>query len=193
MSSQALAFNLQQLTETFNAHRQFLKEAHAYPLTSFPGHTQEGLLGQLLRKKLEPGVEDWIEEYTTKGVDGQQRVNGAPSEGLSRNELRELWNSAAPTSQGIVGPMLEEDGEFGDDFTIAEREEGVENVITGLRRKLDGESDDEDDEDGDEKMEDVIPSAKVAAEEEGGVDTSLPPLPLDSVLRFMTTGARPPG
>lgn len=132
-------------------------------------------------------MEKWIEEHTDKTTP----TNG--TRGLKDEELRELWNWAAPTSQGIVGPMLEEDGAFGDDFTIKEREDGVENVVTGLKRKLDGESDEEDedeDEEGDEKMEDSMPAA--AEEVEAGVDPSLPPIPLESLLRFTVTGALPP-
>ena len=181
--------------ETFNGHRQFLREAHAYPLTNFPGHTQENLLGQLLRKKLEPRVEDWIEEYAAKD-EGAHQINGdkPAAGGLSREQLKELWSWAGETSNGIVRPMLEDEGAFQDDFTIAEREGGVENVVTGLRRKLDGDSEDEDDEDDEEgdKMEDVMSSAKaVGEEEEEGVDPDLTPVPLDSMLRFTTTGALP--
>ena len=175
--------------DTFNGHRQFLQEAHAYPLTNFPGHTQENLLGQLLRKKLEPGVEDWVDVHTTK-------VDDAPVNGLGRDEMKELWNWAAPASAGIVGPMLEEGGEFEDDFTIAEREAGVETVVTGLERRLDGDEeedegdeDDEYDEEGD-KMEDVMPSVK-KDDGEKGIDPTLPAMPVDSVLRFTTTGVIP--
>jgi mediator of RNA polymerase II transcription subunit 8, fungi type len=149
----------------------------------------------LLRKKVEPGVERWIEEHTT------QTTNHEPgSRDLENAELRKLWAGAAPMSQGIVGPMLEEDGAFGDDFTIAEREGGVENVVTGLKRKLDGgdsESDDDDydfDDEGDEKMKDEDSKSKIAGDVEGkeeGIDTDLPPIPLESLLRFMTTGAVP--
>ena len=182
--------------EAFNGHRQFLREAHAYPLTNFPGHTQENLLGQLLRKKLEPGVENWIEEYTIgrHDRDGEQQVNGVEAnEGLSDREMRELWSWASTTSQGIVAPMLEEDGAFADDYTIAEREAGVENVMTGLKRKLDGESDeeDEDDEGNDEKMADTMPGTAKVAGDEAGVNASLPPMPLEAVLKFTTTGILP--
>lgn len=184
-SAQALSFNLQQLLETFNQHGPLLRQAHAYPLPNYPGHIYEGLLTQLLRKKLEPRVEKWIEEHTNTAS-----TNG--SKGLKDAEMRDLWKWAGPTSQGIVGPMLEEDGAFGDDFTIAEREGGLDNVVTGLKRKLDGESDDEDDEDDEEneKMEDSMPAAGGATEE--GIDPSLPPIPLESLLRFTATGALPP-
>ncbi len=189
-SAAALSFNLNQLNETFTTHALLLRQAHAYPLPNFPGHTQEALLGQLLRKKMEPGVERWVEEHTITAA------NGHSGDAIKDSEWRDLWSWAAPTSQGIVGPMLEEDGAFGDDFTIAERKAGVEGVVTGLKRKLDGESDseeddeDENDEGGGEKMEDVMPSNGVKGEE--GVDPSLPPLSLESILRFTTTGERPP-
>ncbi|KAK3722925.1 mediator of RNA polymerase II transcription subunit 8 [Vermiconidia calcicola] len=216
-SAQALSFNLQQLMDTFNAHRQFLKEAHAYPLTNFPGHTQEGLLGQLLRKKLDPGVENWIEEHATgkqhKDDAGAQMNGGVDHGRLSDAELRELWNWAGPTSDGIVRPMLEDDGEFQDDFTIAEREAGVEIVVTGLKRKLGGASEDasedEDEDDEGDEMEDVMPSGSGSGpggmrlpwempsgdgtgnpENDAG-DTSLPPMPLESLLKFATAGVVP--
>lgn len=185
-TAQVLSFNLAQLSETFSTHSQFLKEAHAFPLPNFPGHTQEALLQQLLRKKLEPRGEEWIDTYSKDA-----------GEGLKTQELKELWGWAGKTSNGIVGPMLDEEGAFQDDFTIAEKEEGIENVVTGLRRKM-WESDDEDeDEDGDDdKMEDVMPSSNGKDKEdaaEEGFDTSLPPLPLESVLRLVTTGRLPNG
>ncbi|KAK3715177.1 mediator of RNA polymerase II transcription subunit 8 [Vermiconidia calcicola] len=217
-SAQALSFNLQQLMDTFNAHRQFLKEAHAYPLTNFPGHTHEGLLGQLLRKKLDPGVENWIEEHTTgkqrkDDESAQANGNAGGHGGLSDAEMRELWKWAGPTSDGIVRPMLEDDGEFQDDFTIAEREAGVENVVTGLKRKLGGESEDasedEDEDEEEDEMEDVMPSGGGSGpggmrlpwempvsngpgnpEDEAG-DASLPPMPLESLLKFATAGVVP--
>jgi mediator of RNA polymerase II transcription subunit 8 len=159
---------------------------HVYPLPAFPGHTQEALLQQLLRKKLEPGVEKWVEDHTTATTsNGDNAINNG--------EWRDLWSEAASMSQGVVGPMLEEDGAFGEDFTIAETEAGVENVVTGLRRKMwESDSEDEDDEGEIEgsKMEDVMPTEEVKMEE--GVDPTLPPLSLEAILKFTATGERPP-
>jgi mediator of RNA polymerase II transcription subunit 8 len=94
--------------------------------------------------------------------------------------------------------MMEEDGALYDDYTIAEREGGVEKVFTGLKRNLDRDSEDDDEDEADgaegESMEDVQPSAGVLAkEEEDGIDPSRPPMPLESVLRFMSTGLLPSG
>ena len=180
----SLSFALSQLNETMALNADVLKEAHVYPLPGFPGHKEGDTLMALLRKKLDTKPEEWIEEFTTdfKGdvVDGQ---------GLERSEMNELWGWASSCSQGIVGPMLENE-DFGDDFTMAEREAGVENLRTGLRRKLwEDESGDEDDE-GDKMEEDVMPG-KDAVEREEGVDPERKPVPLDAVLRFATTGVMP--
>lgn len=77
-------------------------------------------------------------------------------DGAKRFEAQmELWNWA-----GRAANELARQHEWGGDFTLAEREAGVENVVTGLRRKLvetdseDGGSSEGDDE-NDVKMEDV--------------------------------------
>ena len=144
----------------------------------------------LLRKKLEPEVEGWVEGYTTKFEDGDGGAGGGSAKDAGV-DLKQLWNWAGPTSFGIVSPMMEES--FDDDYTIKERADGVEKVVTGLKRKLDGDDSDEEAEDGeaDAKMEDVMPSAKKDEEQEKGVDTSLPAVPIDGVLRFMSTGVMP--
>jgi mediator of RNA polymerase II transcription subunit 8 len=152
------------------------------------------MLGQLLRKKLDPSVEDWIRENTTRTQAGSQ-VNGAESHdgGLRNEDLRELWSWAATTSNSIVTPLYE-DGTLDDTFTIAEREAGVENVVTGLNRNLDRDSEEDEDDDEEleeDKMEDVMPNVDAADKQEEGIDPSLPPMPLDSVLRFITTGTVP--
>ncbi|KAI7140958.1 hypothetical protein KC352_g29486, partial [Hortaea werneckii] len=97
---------------------------------------------------------------------------------------------------GIAREMLENDA-FGSLFTMAEQEDGIENVKTGLRRKLfEDDSDEEEDDDGEEKgdmkMDEDRPPEKLAPPPEPGVDPSLPPMRLETVLRFITTGALPP-
>lgn len=194
-SAQALSFNLTQLAETFNANRQFFKEAHAYPLNTFPGNTHEGLLQQLLRKKLEPASEAWIDEHTKDKRYENRETNGvsaAQGDTLSEESLKDLWSWAASASAGIVRPMLEDDI-FEDDFTIAERENGIEHVVTGLKRKL-GEEDDEDenDENEDESMADAsMLSQDVQDFAKVGIDADASALPIETVLKFMVTGIGP--
>ena len=107
---------------------------------------------------------------------------------MSNDDLAELWNWAGPAESQVLRQMLE-DGDFEDDFTTAEREAGIETVATGLRRKLDGGSSDDDEDDdiegkvntpeSDEMQVDPVPPA---------VDLSRPVLPLENVLRFLSTG-----
>jgi mediator of RNA polymerase II transcription subunit 8, fungi type len=153
------------------------------------------MLSLLLRKKLEPGAEDWIYEHTTKRqIEQQANGTSKPDHGLKDNELRDLWSWASETSLDIVLPMSEDGGPMSDSYTIAEREAGVENVVTGLRRDLDRDSEEDDDEEDDDidenGMEDIVPGGQ-SMENEEGIDPSLPPMPLENVLRFMTTGALP--
>lgn len=181
----SLAFALSQLNDTMTRpeYSKVLKSAHVYPLPTFPGHKEGATLMTLLRKKLDTAPEEWIEEFT-------EGFKGDGGEGLEREEMDELWNWAGGCSGGIVGPMLEND-DFGDDFTLAEREAGVKSVRTGLRRKLwEEESGDEEEDEGERMEEDVMP-VKEAVEREEGVDPLRKPLPLDTVLRFATTGLMP--
>ena len=180
----------------FEANAQLLKEAHAYPTSSFPGHAHEYMLSQLLRKKLEPGAEDWIYEHTTKRQ-AEQKANGVGKHdhAMTDDDLRELWSWASETSRAIVFPMVDDGGAMSDNYTIAEREAGVENVATGLKgdlyRDCEDDEDDEDDDMDENDMEDIVPSGQSARSDEEEFDPSLPPMPLENVLRFMTTGALP--
>ena len=146
----------------------------AYPLPNFPGAAEEALLVQLLRRKLEVGVEDWVREG---------RDEGARAEG--QLALEELWAWAGPAAneEARARDWVEEE------FTKEERDGGIENVQTGLRRRLgeESESEDENDEDGEgmggePKVEEG--AQKAAAEAVKG-------LSMDEVLRFMSVGSMP--
>ena len=103
-------------------------------------------MGQLLRKKLEPQVEKWVEE----GRVASARVDEAAT--LEENEEL-LWSWAQEWIGMRVAKYAME--EAGDNYTVEERENGIENVNTGLRRTFD-EDDSEEEEDGEnEEMEDV--------------------------------------
>lgn len=156
-----------------------------FPLETYPGKTQEGLLGQLLRKKLEPEVEDWVAQ-------GRHAAEEAGMGDEDRKEkMEELWSWA-----GMAANELARGHEWGGEFTREEKEKGVENVQTGLMRRRRGgvgelgeeeeeeEEEEEDDDDDEEeeaeedKMEivqmqtDVIEGAAAAAE--GGNELKIP-------------------
>ncbi|KJX99688.1 RNA polymerase II mediator complex component Med8 like protein [Zymoseptoria brevis] len=200
-AASSLGSNLQNLAATLSSQRQLFSSEHAYPLPDFPGHTQEGLLQQLLRKKLDPKAEAWISE----SLEGDKKTqNGTAEEQatLSSEDTMALW-SWAGNAIGEMRTEMEDSGSFRDDYTLAERQAGISSVITGIKRKLgrdmdsEEEDDDEDDEDGnmdtkDEEMKDgheADASASQGASLEGFNPTA-PPIPLDTLLRF-ATGSNP--
>jgi mediator of RNA polymerase II transcription subunit 8 len=80
-----------------NTHAPLLSSLIAYPLPTFPGREQPSILHALLRKKLEPVVEEWIEEGRVEGVravggDGDGDLGGG-EDGVGRGVL-ELWGWA---------------------------------------------------------------------------------------------------
>jgi mediator of RNA polymerase II transcription subunit 8, fungi type len=91
---------------------------------------------------MEPQVETWVAEGRAIGDNAASTT--------SHDE--ELWTWAT----GWIGDRVAKYAleEAGDNYTVEEREGGIENVNTGLRRKLE-EDESSDDEDEDEEMEDV--------------------------------------
>ncbi|KAF2857734.1 hypothetical protein K470DRAFT_222752 [Piedraia hortae CBS 480.64] len=152
-------------------YRPFFTAAHAYPLPTFPGHEKEAVLGMVMRKKLEPRVEEWVDTYgRLRGEEGGDGTEGA---GLPMGEARELWSWAG-------GKVRELATEFADaleeNFTIKEMEDGVENVRTGIRRNL-----------AREEFEDVEEEVEVEEDEKKG--KRVPELSVEQMLRFMQTGS----
>ncbi|KAK1455412.1 RNA polymerase II mediator complex component Med8 [Colletotrichum melonis] len=178
--SQILLRNLQSLLETLTENTHVFQHLHVFPDVSYPGRVHENILLQLLRKKLEPGVEEWVERgrETTRelrgganaapppslsdgssvGIGGGPGIAGGPvgaGNGGGEAQLEAVWRDVrAWTVERVQKYVLEE---AGDVYTEDERRMGVENVRTGLRRGL--EEDDEDDDDEDEEEE---------SDEEGG-------------------------
>ncbi|KAF2148819.1 hypothetical protein K461DRAFT_315792 [Myriangium duriaei CBS 260.36] len=204
-SANLLSHNLQSLHATLSAAQPLLTAAHAYPLPSFPGRTQEHSLVMLMRKKLQPPVEDWIEDGARRGTQLQgteaaKQVNGTTNgtpKTLSYQDLEELWNWAGPEGNRIAREIGDE--AFADVFTLAEQEDGIENVVTGLRRKF-WESDDEDEEEGgagkEGSMDVDAPDTRpelVKRMDRAGIDETKAMLPLEMILKFTNTGTLPPG
>ena len=173
-----------------------------YPLPEFPGRTQENLLGQLLRKKLEPDVEDWVAE-------GLRTANNAlgtgSSTGLKEQDMQDLWGWAGMAANEQARKHI-----WGGNYTIEEKEMGIENVVTGLRRKLkanpEDSSDDDENEESDEAMKDDsddegLDIVGVHRTDTGdGVEIDLrqhkiyetsTALPMNDIFRFMMTGKEP--
>ena len=175
-----------------------------YPTHEFPGQTEEVLLSQLLRKKLEPNVEDWAAEGRKIAIEASaQSSNG----GLGPSELQDLWSWA-----GLAANEQARKHTWGGNYTLKEKEMGVENVVTGLRRKLKEDPDESSDEDEDEDEEeggdgDEMEIVAVRRKSTGdGVEfdtarNSQHPapepastaLPINDTFRFLMTGVAPPG
>lgn len=185
-----IANNLQSITEQLAEHQQTLASTEVFPLPRYPGKQQGFILETLLRTKLEPNVEDWLDQ-------GRNIATGdASARGLSDRDRNELWQWAPSAANAEARKQ-----KWGADYTLAEKIEGVENVVTGLRRELVEPPDDIDDE-GDEydeftdeedepdKME--VEQQKVNASN-GALDalqpvSSAPQMPLETVHKYMTTG-----
>ncbi|KAL8633192.1 hypothetical protein Q9189_001092 [Teloschistes chrysophthalmus] len=151
------------------------------PTPTFPP-SQEDLLGQLLRKRLEPGVEGWVAEGLARGDANRDRPRdgmggvagregmamGMGREGMGQDDWKELWewaplaaNEVAKEGEWLVG-----------EWTPEEKARGVhlqEGGGDGDRGEGEGDEDMEDEEDDDED------------DEEDGMK-------LEEVLRFMSTG-----
>jgi mediator of RNA polymerase II transcription subunit 8, fungi type len=185
-SASILASNVVALTAHLNNHAEFLSKTVVYPSTNYPGRTQEGLLGQLLRKKLEPHVETWVEE----GRDIQAELHTGDTE-------EALLSWAKDWSMERISTYAQE--QDGNNYTVAEREMGIENVRTGLRRKLEESDSEDEDDDDDEEMEDAgvqVTSARRSSL--GQVEFGLSEVKKDpnghvrrieDILRFATSGA----
>lgn len=133
---------------TENTH--VFQHLHVFPDISYPGRVHENILLQLLRKKLEPGVEEWVE----RGRETTRELRASDG-GAGEATLEEVWREVREwTVERVQKYVIEE---AGDVYTEEEREKGIENVRTGLKRGLEEEDDeDESDEEADGDDEDVV-------------------------------------
>ncbi|KZL70575.1 rna polymerase ii mediator complex component med8 [Colletotrichum incanum] len=144
--SQILLRNLQSLLETLTENTHVFQHLHVFPDVAYPGRVHENILLQLLRKKLEPGVEEWVE----RGREATRELRASSSEGGGAGEagLDDVWRVVREwTVERVQRYVLEE---AGDVYTEGERERGVENVRTGLKRSLEDDEDDDEEESDEE-------------------------------------------
>jgi len=170
------------------------KRIAIHPSTNFPGRTQEHMLLQLLRKKLEPEVESWVEEARetarAAGIDVSKLSGpggGAPTrgmngygdddeygmddedEGVPSDPFNEQWADMLETFQHSLHHYVTV--QLKKQYTVEEQEMGIENVRTGLKRELRDEDEDED-EDEEEEEEGVAGVAGGVASQGAGAGTA---------------------
>lgn len=202
--SALISGNLKNVIDQLKEHQELFGSMVVYPLPQFPGRTQEHILQQLLRTKLEPEVDDWVE----RGLDITQKSLTESAYRLSNNDLDDLWEWA-PQDASKEGMKQK----WGADYTLAEIQMGVDKIKTGLERELkipedddnedamedeeeEGEEEvtDEEDDDAESDKMDVIeirrkPGGSGLRYEVSDRPPVVPPMPLESAFRFMMTGA----
>ncbi|KAI4226678.1 MAG: hypothetical protein L6R36_002991 [Xanthoria steineri] len=182
-----LSTNLHTLSTLLHTHASTLDHMSVFPLPRFPS-AQENLLGLLLRKRLEPEVEEWVEEGGkvgdmvaggAAGVGGEDKEGGGGAGGaggggdrekaMQREEWRELWE------WGPVRANEEARGYewFTGEYTKEEREVGGMDVDGGEEGEEDEEKDDGDG------------GGTRGEEEEGAMAKTVK---MEDVLRFMNVG-----
>ncbi|KAJ5201902.1 uncharacterized protein N7498_006565 [Penicillium cinerascens] len=211
LQSQAsiISNNLVSVSEHLSDHRDLLSSLVAYPGPDYPGRTQASTLEQLLRTKLDPRVEDWVARGRAAGTEppALDASNLNPSavaaaaqaqKPLSEAELAELWEWAP-----IEANQEARRRNWGGNFTLEEREAGIQNVVTGLKRQLEDDEgsedeEEEEEEEAEESGEDEMEVVGVHRKSGGdGFEFEIaqhhahvvePVVPLGEILRYMTTG-----
>ena len=177
-------------------------------MPSFPDRNHENVIGQLLRKRLEPEVEDWIDDAHDDAVaslsglklkqarpsvsDAEEREKAKPEDVEKARkkaaELEKLWEWAGSAAGEALTKVP-----WGMDYTVEEldREGGVGAVKTGLKRKLVSKA--EEDEDEDDEDSDIEDEAYNMDEDETKKDeeSAGPPLSLEQMMQFMLMGTEP--
>lgn len=206
---------LRDAVNDFNAeldkHKDLLSTTVLVPGLTFPARSQMGLLEQLLRTKMEPHVEDWEHQHLEAAHERENRLDrekrGGALTSLSDKDRQELWNWAPQAAQ----EELKRHVWFTADYTMAEREAGLEHVNHGLQRELivpelpdsddddelfeemEEEEEDDDEEDaGDQAQKDM--DGKAQAQSGSAVTPTLSgrkPMPMDKIQHFMTKGDLP--
>ncbi|KAI9367155.1 mediator complex, subunit Med8 [Aspergillus egyptiacus] len=208
--------NLTTLSTHLSENHDLLRSISAYPAPEFPTKTHANVLEQLLRTKLDPRVEDWVargrkgDTASPFGQVGSLTATGAGAligdgngsgNGLSEGDLAALWEWAP-----VEANQEARRRNWGGNFTLEERERGVASVAAelGLKRVLeDDEESEEEEEEGEEDEMEVVGVRKsvsgggfefdIAAAGAGATQEKVAPVvPLEEVLRYMTTGV-PPG
>ncbi|EXJ81466.1 hypothetical protein A1O3_07758 [Capronia epimyces CBS 606.96] len=194
--------NLQTIATQLSEHRETFQSAVTFPLPQFPGKERSFILETLLRTKLEPNVDEWVEEGENIAL--LQRKAGPQA--LSHEDLIALWQWAPSAANSEARKQ-----KWGADFTLGEKQRGISNVVTGLRRELVEPPDDEGSEEDEDEEYEVTDEDEDEVEGDGdgdkmdveltktetnpGASAQITPIlrntnqmPLQSVHKFMMTG-----
>jgi mediator of RNA polymerase II transcription subunit 8 len=193
---------MRSLVDVMSHNNELFSRLAIHPSTNFPGRTQENILLQLLRKKPEPDVATSMDEgrkmyrETAESVGltedpvKREREKGGDDEDDPESMFGMQWGAA----RVFIGNRSEKyikSGESEDPFTKEEREIGVENVRTGLRRVLEEYEDDEDEEDEDGGKKEQVPGMEEDDEDDVVMyDQAPPPRPAQS-LPVQASGSVP--
>lgn len=169
--------NVNSIQEITNENAELLQRIALHPSTNYPGRTQEHILLTLLRKKLEPDIESWVEEARetarAAGLDPSKLVPGGKlgggygdddsdndAYGLDDQEgeippdpFNEQWADIRDACFEGIKDYIE--NQAPEPYTIAEQQMGIKNVRTGLKRSLEEESEEDEDEEDEEDDEDM--------------------------------------
>ncbi|KAK2682479.1 hypothetical protein RAB80_000425 [Fusarium oxysporum f. sp. vasinfectum] len=115
-SAKILQKNLKSLLESTNENADLFNRMAIRPSTNYPGRTQENVLLQLLRKKLEPDVEEFVSR-------GLETARLATPEGLE--SLEQIWRELRSWLSDRVIHFIST--ENSDPYTAEERANGVKN------------------------------------------------------------------
>ncbi|WKT38579.1 hypothetical protein QSH57_000397 [Fusarium oxysporum f. sp. vasinfectum] len=115
-SAKILQKNLKSLLESTNENADLFNRMAIRPSTNYPGRTQENVLLQLLRKKLEPDVEEFVSQ-------GLETARLATPEGLE--SLEQIWRELRSWLSDRVIHFIST--ENSDPYTAEERANGVKN------------------------------------------------------------------
>jgi len=167
-----VAENLIALAGNAEKYSDLLNDTVVFPLPNYPGRVQGEFLGQIVRKKLEPEAESWVE---------QGRVIDATL-GANKEELERFWEWAGDWLDKRVNKFLME--EYYDQYTPEEKELGEDNVRTGLRPIAEDASDDEEEDKSEDDEDDGKKEAVIKKEDSSKKQAQVPGRSLNDILRF---------
>ncbi|KAL2017672.1 hypothetical protein VTK56DRAFT_1886 [Thermocarpiscus australiensis] len=205
-SASILQQNIRSIQELATEYSDLFQRIAIHPSTNFPGRTQEHVLLQLLRKKLEPDVEGWVEDARetarAAGLDPSTLATGVRPRGANgyddedtygldqedevpSDPFNEQWadmlDAFQETLQQYVTVQVKKK------YTVEEQAIGIENVRTGLKRNLE-ESDEEDEEEEEEEEEEVGPGGPAAGAGAATTAGGKPVMQPEHVFWLMATG-----